>query len=557
LEAPSFLVAEMVASVSPRDRILLQISQQRALWKYEYGGDWADKPMAEMLADFLAMQGIKSINDIAQFNQVMPYNDYGEIAYQTVNYFYNRKTGKQLTGTAQDITGDVEVTEAFYSQKYNDEWTFNFLVRFDKFGNAFFILLPVQKKKERSGWDLVKDLHSFNPKDNWRAVKEILAIMGPAAIIIAVVVSIFIPGIGVAIGSAIIGPAMAAAYPLVAQAVGAIVMNTVMNGGDVKQGIINGVLGTVAGPYGAAAINAVRADNSDAYQYFLISVAAGGVSSAVGQTAKIEFDSKVLGNVAESATKALLVGDSVEDAVTKSLIKSTGSAVNTIFKDGVSTPEVKKMDWGTGDYEYIDDSSVIPEDEWDFDLPDFDFDFSGIDFSGFLDDFGNYDLPDGVMPDYEAPDYGTIDIDSPDLASSFDMDDVWAGLSVLAQKGLDAYFRNKAIERATPKASNSASTRVNTNGTVTTTTATGVPITSKPGVGQPVVDAGGNTYINNGNGTYTVIRANGTTQTLPYTQSQTGNVSGGGFLDNIGTKEILIGAGLIGGALLLMNRNRR
>ena len=71
-------------------------------------------------------------------------------------------------------------------------------------------------------------------------------------------------------------------------------------------------------------------------------------------------------------------------------------------------------------------------------------------------------------------------------------------------------------------------------------------------VGVPVAQPDGSTITNNGNGTQTIRRPNGATDTIRTTYSGVSNA--GGFLAGVSTQTLLIGGAVLLGALLISKR---
>lgn len=200
--------------------------------------------------------------------------------------------------------------------------------------------------------------------------------------------------------------------------------------------------------------------------------------------------------------------------------------------------------------------------------------FDSADYGAF--DTGGVDFTDVGSGDYsDLGDIGNVDFSNPvdiqDLAQST-FPDVstttdWTGVlnqslsevqNVLKVVGT-AYSAWQALGGQHPKVAQTSTDASgnqltpNKNGTVTVHTPNGQTYTTvmKPGV--PYAFPDGTIVMNNGNGTYTVVALDGTTQTLHYPSNIT---SGGGVVSGAGgvsTNTLLIG-GLGLAALLLLRR---
>jgi hypothetical protein len=276
-----------------------------------------------------------------------------------------------------------------------------------------------------------------------------------------------------AIGNAIVPGAVAAAYPALPQAVGTVALQTATNGGDLGAALKGAILSSVGAQAGALA------------------------SSATGVNA--------LGPVTSAAATAALRGGNVEQAVTSSLlsygVKNMGELWDTL------------TGWGDDVAEFVgfggDDNPQPGADYFD---PVYGEAWSGtVDVPGFD--------PNGMSP-----------VSVPASASDgWDFGDIVANVTSAAMAAIkinQAYQATKAPPRTALVSGNTVQTP-NANGMLTVrNTATGGYSVQRPPVGTPFVLADGRTIINNGDGTYTLINRDGTSQRLPYT-AQAGAVAPG------------------------------
>jgi len=393
---------------------------------------------------------------------------------------------------------------------------------------------------------------------------------------VAIGLSVAFLGIPQMIGSAVLGPATAAAYPLATQAFGNLVMQTALNGGDVE----------------AAARSSLAS--------------LGGAQ--FGEVVGAGLDSVAVGKAAAAAATAALQGGDVESAVLRSLVFSGARAMDELdFPPGDFTDPV--TDYGTGDYdpalmEYVTledigvdastvDTSAILADNTD-DLIALDIDPSSLypDAYGslylasgefvelsdvvfvdsiYMDDEGNIRAPDNsiMVPSDEALN-ATADQLSAEIARQMDAgaDKVetsqpappsrpaaippaasqtkWPSITD-ATKMLDAIGKLSAQLKSTANAIKTGTYRPPAGGTSTVGTPRNTP------VGVPVTLPDGRVVVNNGNGTQTIRNPDGTTNTVPSSYSGASG-AGGGLLPGVSNQALLIGGAVLIGAVLLARR---
>lgn len=127
--------------------------------------------------------------------------------------------------------------------------------------------------------------------------------------------------------------------------------------------------------------------------------------------------------------------------------------------------------------------------------------------------------------------------------STWDLSSIASGVKNLFSTALAL---NQAYKSAGSPAvrTSSPSTVVNANGTLTTVSTTGAPVTVRMVPGTPYLTSGGGVVTNNGDGTYTTINADGTTVMRVYPAT----ISGAGV--SMSTMLLLGGVGLAAYALL-------
>lgn len=327
---------------------------------------------------------------------------------------------------------------------------------------------------------------------------------------------------GLALGSAVVGPAFAAAYPGVTAALGNIAISTAMNGGDIGAAVAGAALS-----YG---------------------------SGIVGNTARNAANSVIVGRVAASATTALVRGTDVEDAVISTLaVYGIQGGAMTLFNFDFSSPTAGdgftfnpdgSYTPPDGGINYLDPSfapppSVFDNPDWGnwWENPDFG-GYYGFDFSpGTIYQPGGFD---GGWPVVQQPAYtptGANPPPSPALpaapaapapapatppASTFNPAQLIQQISGAAMAALSlvrAYrdaLNPRPVTTARMVGANGAVTAATSNGTIQTRNPNGTISTTLPPVGVPQATVDGNLIVNNGNGTYTVIFPDGRTEVRRY-----------------------------------------
>lgn len=393
---------------------------------------------------------------------------------------------------------------------------------------------------------------------------------------------VFTPFLGGAfagmIGEAIVGPATAAAYPVLTKSIGQVIINSVMSGGDV----VGAVKGVALGYAGTAAGGAVS----------------GQISSA--------FDNaqwaNSLGNAAGDLTRIAIKGGDPTTGLVNLAIKSGGSLMDWLSDDyttgGVDqgyipfdetesgsptyaqdhyvdmgggnyydeandiwyNPDGSYSTWDANDretvhysdYDYIDNGDGTYTEAWK------DGSFSTVDANGnvleTMDANGNVYQGEGPAP---ATGGGTgtsagtrQNVPSGPGVVTASNGVNWSQAAAAIVAGVVAWQKAGGLNPILGNSQRVGSSVVtpNPNGTITTRYANGQTVVSKMPVGQPYVMPDGSTVVNNGDGTITTVRANGTTS-----RSAIPNVSGaaGGGIGGMSTQTLMIvGAGVA--ALLLL-----
>lgn len=324
-----------------------------------------------------------------------------------------------------------------------------------------------------------------------------------------------------AIGRAVVGTQLAAAYPSLPGLVGNVALQTAASGGDIAAAVQNAALSLVGAQAGAlvggGAIGAATSAATSA------ALKGGDLKTAVASSLlsygakNVDFDSFFSADSAMGADPIQMDVQSFEPTASQVTAFDYGAAM----ADDYGPPE-------PASWETVNWSQVIPQNDY-------------------TTDRGTWALD---MPMYGGE---SISVD-PAPASSFDAGDVLVTLTNAALAVIKVNAAYQATQAPAPRTAVQQGSYVKTpnpNGTVTVrNTQTGATQVTKPEVGTPYVMANGSTIINNGNGTFTTIRPDGTATTSAYTS----NASAGFALGDIPPALLYGGLGL--GALLLLTRNR-
>lgn len=337
-----------------------------------------------------------------------------------------------------------------------------------------------------------------------------------------VAASFVIPGLGPTLASSVFG-SFAAAYPAVANAIVNVTLQTALNGGDIEAAVERTAAAYIGGQAGS----------------FI-----EGIS-----------DSTALARLTSVATNAAVRGESIEDAVNNAALSlapaivsdasgivkdfipdaqnlpATGESTVSIFDIPETAPAIYD-DYEAPDIEEIaswwDGSQIVPTPGFQGNVPDMAPTIQPMDFS--LDDWlsGNVPLtaPPAVYDDVAGDDGSLPDVPVVAPSESFFEGVTWEGtVDKLTDLAIAAIRINQAYQAAnrppvqpavqTTRAGTTQTAR--TDGTLTTTDpATGRPVITRPPVGVPYELPGGGAVVNNGNGTYTLVTADGQTVTRQY-----------------------------------------
>ena len=466
-----------------------------------------------------------------------------------VDYYFNKRTGQRIDAFS-DMRGDVIAIDP------TGEGSSYFRVKFTKDGTPVFLSILVSHEK----WFMA-----------WVPVLSILAMAATAG------------GAAGWLGGAVLGAETAAAYPLIAETIGKVMISTIATGGDVA-GSVTKLASTLAGGY-------------------------------FGDVIGTGLDSQVIGTLAESAITAAISGEDISLAVGQSLFQ-LGLKMDFEFEDfgtptvggdfGTSFDDMSGIDFGTVPGTSFDDLTA---------LADIGVDASTFEFSDWMlsnedvlidqglsldslavDTSGNLYFADGQYVELSPPVYADsfyADIDgnvrSPDnqiiltASDAQSMNDAQIAGAIYqdwqSKQGTVAGSLAAPPDRPDiippPASQTKVPTMLDYAATFERLLNTGVSIYQKiraissgvysplpsayPGgvprvqaVGVPVAQADGSTITNNGNGTQTIRRPDGTTDTIRTYYS--GQTNAGGILAGVSTQTLLIGGAVLLGALLIAKR---
>lgn len=313
-------------------------------------------------------------------------------------------------------------------------------------------------------------------------------------------------GLAAGIGEAAIGTEAATAYPALANAIGQTAINTLMNGGDIE----------------AAAKSAIAS--------YAGAGVGGQVVSATGYDA--------LGSASAAATRAYINGGDVGKAAAQSFFQSGVTNVQSLLLSGMDDsfdpltydpnvidtsyqsfdPNIDPIGVGvpamSSSY-YTDENGITYGVDANGDLAVVDYvDPSGIGYATDAQgDVAVLDAPtsaDISQASTGSDANGTVPYGSPQQSSN--------SLSVLTTLATAALPLLRSYVQAGMPAvrAGTASSTVNSNGTITTRNANGTVTVSRPAAGTPYVTANGSVVTNNGDGTFSTVSPNGALSTTPY-----------------------------------------
>lgn len=363
---------------------------------------------------------------------------------------------------------------------------------------------------------------SWGSSSDWGLFREYVKVLGSFALMFALPMAGF--AVASTVGAAIVGPTLAASYPLLAQVVGSVALSTAFNGGDIKKAVQGAALSMIGAEIGAAA----------------------GAGVAAGT------DVALLGKLAESGVSAFIRGGDIDKAVALTLVRNGGDL----------------MDFGA----FNNDGAA-------FETPVFGQDFSGVDFGAgmqpSLDPFafsGAYSQPGGFAPQLSFdlqpladPSTGfniPVQIEQPRPAA---VDSSWftketvnaaSAAALTALQLVKAYQQNGAQGVLTQARARTESGTVSAldTGVVQTRDANGVLVNKRPPVGIAQSTVTGNVMVNNGDGTYSLIDRGGNVRVIKYGSESKSGFDLGAVFNSVSPAVWIGGAGVM---LALLKFNRR
>lgn len=354
---------------------------------------------------------------------------------------------------------------------------------------------------------------------NSKHLKPWLETFTAIASLAAIAVSVAFPALAATIGSTVMGPELAAAYPLVAQGIGNIAINTALSGGDVETAVVGAV--------------------------------SGGLGSGVGGFVAGATDSAIIGSVTAAATKTAIVGGNIGEAVAGSLLSAGLRNAGDLFSS-INSPTLPQG----GDMGLFDDTMISFDDpiidpvsgagsayDWQWEGPAVDPLQTGVYDSTPLSSPGSIDDPYGAI-------IGVNPTAPPSSPSGVVTSAGGADLTQLALTALKLVTSWNSAGQPAPRTSNST-TQANANGTLTVRNPNGTVSTVQMPRGTPYLTTTGQLVTNNGDGTYTSVDSRGVVSTQAYAATGLGSL-----FSSLGTGQVspLVLAGGAVALLLLLRR---
>ena len=323
-------------------------------------------------------------------------------------------------------------------------------------------------------------------------------------------------------GELIVGSEIATASPIFTQAVGSMATSTIMNGGNVEKAVSNAALQMI--------------------------------TSGAGDYVGTASDSVAMGKAAAAITASVITQQpiGVMPAVSV-LINAAGEAGQTMGEDFTTDYTVDPSEWGpvdtSGDFLFPVTTEPVP-----VYTPDYTTD------------------PTSWGPDYPAAPVEEIIVTESDvssLATDAELQEIIdknVNDSQAAKNEIMQLLKTRSEEKTGSSwldTAKSAEALVKVAGSIYTTiksAVSGRPVTTIPGqqprivpgpVGVPVRQANGTFVTNNGNGTQTIMQPDGSTQTVPITQSY-GTAGAGQIVQ--GVDNLVLFGGVALAAVLLLRK---
>lgn len=485
-----------------------QLLAEKTLLKYTYGSDALDPWLTAMLADLIASRYDSILDIIAMpttyrmVSTTCADSEAPETCVDTISdvqgiAFYNKKTGALVTGiggadsidpNTLSVNGNAPIIDVnLFASTQNSDYFANYLVQFDAKGNPYFLVKLIHKTKS----------HGF--------FGDLFAMIAPIAPIIGLGLNLLVPGVGSLIGEAVLGES-GAFYPLLAESIGNIAVNTALNGGDIERAVQSAITGSI--------------------------------SSGVGLSVSDTVDSVIAGRAASAATSAAVSGSDIKKAVFLSL---ANSGVSSVTKELSTMPSLNNAS------DYF--SNDIPLDSSQSDY----IDAGSISFDPVGAAAQQQAIVDAIPiltpADVFGSDGGAVANSSSFVDSRSTTDRIAEIVGTAGKMALA--WRAAGTPRPLLPGSNSRSGLVtaSNNGTIKTTDASGRSTNSIPAAGQPYVTPAGEIMTNNGDGSFSVVSLNGQVKTTAYSNAQMSSKSISAQISGFSLSSVPISAWIVGAFL--------
>jgi hypothetical protein len=367
---------------------------------------------------------------------------------------------------------------------------------------------------------LAQNANGFFIDPEWNSSSDAAKIRTGVIFIGSVVVFAALPAAGISVagsvGSAIVGPTVAAAYPGLTAALGNLVISTAVNGGDVE----------------AAAKTA------------FLSYAGGSAGGFVGAEVAAASNVELLGKVAGAVTHAFIVGGDLEKAAAFTLARNAGDVATLFESESENAMDYFTVNDSDPGFGYTAESFNFAPDISTIDVSQsFGGDAYGPALSPYASLTGEVFYTNDAAPSFgfDQPSFAlpvTVPVEPPLPAppeSSFSLQNAREVVNSISQMALTALGVTKAfqaannptiVQQARTVTQSGAVVSALDTGIVRTQTIDGRVVNQRPPVGVAQSTVNGNVIVNNGDGTYTLIAPDGVRRVIQY-----GADSGSGLSD--------------------------
>lgn len=383
----------------------------------------------------------------------------------------------------------------------------------------------------------------------WGSSSEAQEIISTVKTLASFVAFVALPMAGVSIGAnvgaAILGTSVTAAVPWLAPLVGNVAMSAALSDGDVKSAVVNAVKGA----------------------------ATGGVSSSVGSTLTNLTNSPILGVVAQAATNAAIRGDNVATSVGFA-IASQGAKMDfsplldTTVAAGAPSYDFGLVDWSDpaafdlaspiDSFQFIGPAESVFEFSpiaTGFGADPLGYTFDPLTADGFFSfDFNSLSGTQGFQVE-PLPIYDPLPL-PPATQSTWNPGTI---INTMSQAAMAAITVTRAFQSLKNPTVNTTARTTGANGETVVGTSAGVIqvrgangaiSTVRPAVGVPQATIDGGWIINNGDGTYMLVNADGSMTRRAYSAQTAGSPTlvqnnAGGLSTPMIVAFAVLGAGLL------------